>query len=370
MIFFAIMSISGIYALRNQTTNGIPSTGIVDIKIQTYESDNNKEIVYDEQEKKVMPGDIISLTPKIHNLGENCYLRVKVDYVDDNTNFLDYITGFSNDFKKYGDYYYYDKVLNSNETVKIFDTIKIPEYITKNAKNNKINLVITAQAIQEKNFEPDYTLIDPWKDITPTQVVNDAYNINSDRQYSKISIIYENSTNEDILVKDNFGENLKIAMPGDVHTNSIDIRNNNKESAKYYLRFDTNEKNNNEHELLNKIKLIITNQKGQVIYNGNLRNKEKILLGEYASNESDKLDFKISIPAELGNEYVNLNPEITLIFSSDNNKKETSEDNKKTTVNPKTGDSIDVAITMFLFSSIGLIIVMILGYIEKRKEER
>ena len=40
------MSVSGILAITNQTTNGELSTGIVDIKIQNYKIDNNMFQIY------------------------------------------------------------------------------------------------------------------------------------------------------------------------------------------------------------------------------------------------------------------------------------------------------------------------------------
>ena len=253
----------------------------------------------------------------------------------------------------------------------------------------KIKLEIQAQAIQEKNFEPDYTVANPWKNIEPTETINDSYDIDTDRNYSKIAIKYENNTNKDVTVPDDFGKNLKNSMPGDIYTDIIEIKNNSKAKAKYYLRFDNKQKNSEETELLNKVILTITNQNGQVIYDGNLLLKEKILLGEYNSEEYDKLEYKITIPSELGNEYANLNPEILLIFSADydekqpdeeqpidhdeeqpvNNDEKKTEDysNKNTSDNPKTGDSINLAMTVFLISAIGLIIVMLLNYILKKK---
>ena len=377
-----MMSISGIYALTNQTPNGIFSTGRVDIKIQTYQiNEQNEEIAYEEPSKRVAPGDVISLIPKIVNLGENCYVRFKVDYVDENTDFVDYSTGISNNFKKYGEYYYYNKVFTKGETIKIFETIKIPNDIKEKMNGKKIKLEIQAQAIQEKNFEPDYTVANPWKNIEPTETINDSYDIDTDRNYSKIAIKYENNTNKDVTVPDDFGKNLKNSMPGDIYTDIIEIKNNSKAKAKYYLRFDNKQKNSEETELLNKVILTITNQNGQVIYDGNLLLKEKILLGEYNSEEYDKLEYKITIPSELGNEYANLNPEILLIFSADydekqpdeeqpvNNDEKKTEDysNKNTSDNPKTGDSINLAMTVFLISAIGLIIVMLLNYILKKK---
>ena len=49
IVLFIIMSISGIYALNSQKTDGNFNTKIVDIQLQTYGVDNeNNEIEYDD----------------------------------------------------------------------------------------------------------------------------------------------------------------------------------------------------------------------------------------------------------------------------------------------------------------------------------
>ena len=361
-IFFCIiMSISGIYALSNQETNGIIKTDIVDIRIQNYKLEkNNNEIEYGTEINKVMPGDNISIIPKISNLGMDCYLRIKVNYVDNNIDFTDYVTGFSKDFTKYGDYYYYNRILNSNETIKLFDTIRIPKDVRSLTKNNNIKLEIITEAIQGKNFQPDYTLANPWKNVKPEKTVNSTYDI--DAENSKVLINYENNTDKDISVSNNFLERARRIVPCDSFTDTMKIKNANKENAKYYLKLNTNKNNIKETNLLNQIQLIITRKNGQVVYNGKLLNEDKILLGEYKLNEEDELYFKVSVPEELDNQFENINPGLLLVFSAEYDTKE------KTEWNPKTGDSIDVAITIFVISSIGLAIVMLLAYIEERKE--
>ena len=75
------MSVSGIYSLNreiNVTETGI-STGAVDIEIKEY---NNTQ-PFDEDGKSVMPGDEIVLIPRVNNLGVDCYLRAKIEYVID-----------------------------------------------------------------------------------------------------------------------------------------------------------------------------------------------------------------------------------------------------------------------------------------------
>ena len=356
------MSISGIYALKTETTNGVFNTSVVDIEIETYKLDaNNQESIYDEDNKKVMPGEVISLIPKVENLAEDCYVRIKVNYIDSNTNFIDYVTGFSNNLEKHGDFYYYNKVLNSKDIIKIFDTIRIPESISNNYENETIKLEIIAEAIQAKNFEPDYSLEDPWKDVKPTERINNSYDINK----NKIKIEYGDNTSDEVYVSDDIFKNLKGMMPGDVTNNSIEITNKKKEKTKYYVRFNVDENNIIEKELLSKVNLVVTDQKGQVKYNGNIVTNEKLLLCELEYNTNEKLFFKISLPKELGNEYSTLNPNFTLIFSEEYEGKGSDSGSKE---NPQTGDSVNTAITIFFLSSICLVIVMILGYREKRKE--
>ena len=363
------MSISAVYAIRNQMTDGIISTGLVNIKIDTYKKNESDQMVkYDDVTKVVNPGEVISIIPQITNLSAECYVRVKINYINDNIDFLDYVTDFSSELNKIGDYYYYNKVLKQNETLKLFDTIKIPENINDLTDKKQIKLEIIAQAIQDKNFEPDYTLIDPWKNINPTQSVKDSYSIDTDKQYSKIDVKFQNDIKNDIYIPNNFFENLKNAMPGDVITTNIEIKNLNKKIAKYFLRFDTDDGYQKDIELLNKINLTITNQFGQVLYNGKILKQENILLGEYTLNQSDKLNFKVSIPIDLDNEYIDLNPKVSVVFSADYKEKDIikKKDTEDTTVNPKTGDKIDWAITIFFISAVGLIIVILLELREIR----
>ena len=347
--------------MANQETNGIIQTDVVDIKVQNYKlEENNEETEYGSEIEKVMPGDKISIIPKVFNLGMDCYLRVKVNYIDSDIDFIDYVTGFSENFTKYGDYYYYNTTLKAKENVKIFDAIKIPEDAEFRTKDGRIKLEIIAEAIQDRNFKPDYTLADPWKNVKPSKSVNSTYEINDEN--SKVVINYEDNTDKDISVSNNFFERARKMVPGDSFTDSIKIKNTNKKKTKYYMEFNTDKNDIKEINLLSQIQLIITKTDGQVVYDGKLLSEDKILLGEYKSGEVDELYFKVSVPEELDNQFENLNPRLLLVFSAEYDTKE------NTYKNPQTGDSIDVAITIFFISAIGLVVVMLLAYKEKKKE--
>ena len=77
------MTTSGIFAVANQNLNSSISTGNVDVNLEIYKDDNGEEVLYGEDTTKVMPGDKLSFIPKVNNLAEDCYVRFKVDYIDE-----------------------------------------------------------------------------------------------------------------------------------------------------------------------------------------------------------------------------------------------------------------------------------------------
>lgn len=274
---------------------------------------------------------------------------------------------FQQNLKRYGKYYYCEESLKPNEIIKIFDGIVIPTNLSKKYENSVIELRISAEAVQQKNFTPDYTLGDPWEGIVPEKSTDTEYDINTGD--GTITIKYENGTEYEISIKNNFFKNLKGVMPGDVYEDSIEIKNNNDKNVKYYLKYEANEGNEKEKELLNLLNLTITNDKGQVVYNGKIADLDYLFLGEYDIDEIGKLSVKLSAPLELSNDYQNIAPKFNLIFSSDYESEDANRGTAENRKNPKTGDSVDLAITIFFASAIGLIVVMLLVYIEKKKED-
>ena len=81
------MCISGIYSLSNEVINSTESTistGAVDIELKEYNGSNEP---FSEDGKVVVPGEDISLIPRVNNLGIECYLRAKITYTIDNETF-------------------------------------------------------------------------------------------------------------------------------------------------------------------------------------------------------------------------------------------------------------------------------------------
>ena len=179
MIFFLLMSISGIYSLQSTVDNKLFSTSLVNIEVKEYTlNSENKKVLYNDSNKNVMPGEEISLISQICNFGADCYIRAKIIVHDDeNSNDLDYIKGISDNWNLYGDYYYYNSILESGSEVKLFDTVKVPNDISNDMQTEQFSIKVLAEAVQSQNFKPDYTLEDPWYGIEIEECVNKSYSI-------------------------------------------------------------------------------------------------------------------------------------------------------------------------------------------------
>lgn len=359
IILVLIMSISGIYAINdNVVSDETFRTGSVDIELEYFTLNNDNEEKYSEVDKPVMPGDKISLIPKVHNLGEDCYLRIKIQFIDEDIDALKYITGFSDKMAQYGDYYYYQEQVNHNQTIKIFDAITIPSEILNESSEQKISLNVTAEAVQAKNFEPDYTKENPWNNVKPEKSIRITYDYEKDDSNNSIIIKYNGTTSNDVTLHDDIFKNISSVMPGDVLNEKIHIKNNNDGKTKYFINLGYGQKEKLDTELLNSIDLKITNNKGIEIYSGKIINSNDIMLGELESNQEEEFIFTIYFPIELGNKYELLNQKLIWTFSSLNS---------NSLDVPNTGDSIDIDIIIFLISSMCLAIVIVLIYTEKRK---
>lgn len=359
IIFFVVMTISGIYALTEQGVNGALSTSTVDVEVKTYtKQGENNEIEYAD-DKVVFPGDTVDFIPQIFNQGTDCYLRMKINYINDTINFEDYVTGFSTQFTKHGEYYYYDDTFNAKDTVKIFDKITIPAEAEDLAVNEKLRIEIVVEALQVKNFTPDYSLEDPWKGVEPTQNVRNEYSVDIDDD-SKLIIRYENGTENDVDVPNDFLERTRKLLPGDSFVEDIQINNKDKKNAKYYMRIDINENDEDTRKLLSQIDLIIRSG-DEIIYKGKFLDVDKTLLASLDKGGKKNLQFEVSAPIELSNEYTNIVPKFSITFFAEF-------EAEKIPLNPKTGDNITISFLTFLLSSIGLVIIIILGARERKRQ--
>lgn len=373
IIFFLVMCISGIYALKDEMSdieNGL-STSSVDIEIKEYNQNNE---LFDEDGKHVSPGDEIVLIPRVNNLGIECYIRAKFTYTidDDSFSVVDYVTGNYSSWTKKGEYYYYDSIFEKNASVDLFNKVSIPN-LSSEYNGKKVVIHIVVDAIQARNFDGN------WDNVEIKESIDRTYDIDYD---GESSVIYEDDTKNHIVLDDGFFDNLGNILPGDRMNENVKILNSSKNKNKYYLAIDYDELSQDEIALLRKIKLIIRNSSDEVLVDSNLADKSKHNLGIFNENEGDSYEIELSFPSDADNDYSRLFTKILWKFSYDtveqhdeDSDDETDGNSDKDNIpvpdnssNPATGDfKFDWSITVFLLSTLGLIITLIYGKINNKK---
>ena len=349
------MFISGIYALNkeiNTTESGI-STGTVDIEIKEY---NNNAQPFDLDGTVVMPGDEIVLIPRVNNLGLDCYIRTKIEYFINNEDFsvADYIEGNYSSWTKKGDYYYYDSIFFEKSSIDLFNKVTIPN-LSSEYNDKKIIVSILVEAVQAKNFDGN------WDNVDIRRSINRSYDIYYE---GESSVIYEDGSSRHITFDDAFLNKLGNILPGDSISEDIALLNIEDSENEYYLSIDYDNLTNDEISLLQKIKLTIKKQNGEVLVNSNLANENKYTLGKYKKSEGDTFKIEVSLPSDANNDYSKLYTKIKWKFSYKSSDGEISP-------NPKTGDfEIDIYIIVFILSAIGLIIDMFLWKRENKIIEK
>lgn len=395
VILILIMCVSGIYAFTNSTIVNVKNelnTGVVKIELNEYSKNvDGTESLYNDVNLNVLPGQVISLIPRISNLGDSSYVRAKIGYSnsDNSTATLtqDEINGISTKWLKKGDYWYYTEPLKSGENVDIFSSVTIPANLSNDYQGKEFKLDITAEAVQAENFKPDFDSNSPWNGIEAKDASVENYKTDKIQKNNSTKVEYENNADSYIEVPDNFFNKLGRVMPGDVLIDEVTIQNKTSKEVEYYVSTEKgNELSDTETELLEKLRLNITSD-NKKIYEGKLDKIDNLSLGKYTKNEASKLLFTITVPEELQNEYANLSATLNWKFSvkvpddekQDEPEKEEQKDDKpveepkeeKTNPpSPQTGDvKIKVAVGIFLISAIGLFVIIIAERKLRNKEK-
>ena len=342
---FVIMLVTGIYSMSNEVISTINtlSTSAVDIELKEYDQNNN---LFDEDIMLVMPGDKIKLVTKVNNIGTDCYIRAKLIYKINNQAIdeKNYIDGNYKLWNEKEGYYYYEPVFYKKNTIELFNELKIPDNLSSSSSGNGIvTLTIQVEAVQSKNFDGN------WDNVEIKKSVNRTYDVDYE---GELPIIYENDSKKYINLDDDFFYDAGVIVPGDTISEVININNKSSDENKFYLSIDYNNLTSEEINLLNKIKVTIAKENGDIIVNDNLTNIKNIVLGTYKSGEKDKLIISLNLPLDSDNDYSKLLLKILFRFYAENQ----SDD----AINPFTGDKgIDIYFATFIMSSIGFIIVLL-----------
>lgn len=359
-----------VYGMTTTSVVNEFETGIVDIELDEYQIVNGEEEPWVDN-PTVMPGDVISKIPRVVNPGNDCYIRVKITFRDTDQLSEDDLFGMNDKWVKADDgYWYYTEILEHDASVDVFAGILIPDDFSQDNAGNKFYVDIDVDAIQSKNFEPDYSLAKPWGDIEILKCEKEGqYDVSTFKvsDSKSFEIVYNGEA--DVLAKnaDDFFENFPYLMPGDEYSDSIVFENDSNVDVIIYFHTEDID----DSELLDKIQLKITtviNGETVVVYDGFLRAtdlQDDIVLGVIPAGKTGDFNFEISVPAELNNKYTIESSAVKWVFSTESDEIIPFEPDS-----PQTGDDMwtltCVCFYGFLFSGIGLVVLFITG----RKEYR
>lgn len=369
------MCISGIYAFTNLsllTIENEVNTGAVNIELKEYTISDGSEILFDGgSEESVLPGQVISLIPRITNVGDSSYIRAKVSYTGESNITKEIadnnIQDVDADWVKHGDYWYYKSIVNPNDSVDLFRTLRIPSDVEDESKGKYIEFNVTAEAIQAENFNPDFNSDSPWGKTEIKKASNDSYKTDKIQMSSKAKIEYENNAEKYIEVPDNFLGKLSHVSPGDVISQEVTLGNTTSDEAEYFVTLKRGENMTEQQINLFKNLNLVVVADSKKLYEGNLYEVNKISLGKYDSKETAKVKFTVNVPRELDNEYSQINTLINWIFSV-NGKDPVVPKPEPINNSPQTGDiKVQIAISAFMISAAGLIIIL---YVERRLNKK
>lgn len=306
---------AGIQQFQAKTVNHL-GTGNVKIELKEYMEDRDGNRIEYDYDDEIIPGTYISKIPRVENVSSDCYIRVKIEYETELSLSEENILGISDQWVKRKEYWYYKPVLKAEEGVDFFTGIKIPEEWGEKQEEQDMILSIRAEAIQAKNFNPDYTKEDPWFGETVQYCLQEYGIKNGEIGKKPLYVVYE----KDLSVNPNdFFRNLGKMMPGDYMEDHFTLENKNPEDASIWFRTQLPELLHEQKELLEKIQLSIWKQ-NVLLYQGNLASRELedgILLGTVLAKGNEVISFSVSVPEELDNTYAFQNTEIQWFFETE-----------------------------------------------------
>lgn len=306
------MAYAGEYT--TEVTNSV-TLGDVSISLSEYEPDEDgKEVPY-QNDKQVLPGQTVDKIVRITNNANASWIRVKAEYTSEEG--LDSLsdnelTLADGDWEKIGDYYYYKKPVAKDESVDFLKRVKIPASWDSTYAEKGFSMILTADAVQEANFTPDWNAGDPWFGTVIETCVHTSYDPKLAGNQT-FSVMFENGADGLVKTEEDFFSNWTSLMPGDTVSGQVALKNNYRRTVTMYFKTETIA----DDALLKALHLEIKNG-DTVLYSGAMDGAitEKVKIASLAMNEEAVLTYTVSVPKELNNSYALSKTQTKWIFSA------------------------------------------------------
>jgi len=321
VVMIVALLCGAVYTVASANNDTKMKTGAVDIELNQFHKQNGKESAWSGK-ASVMPGEKVSLIPRVHNKGMDCYIRVKLTFRETDKVNESHLTGIGKNWTKADDgFWYYKKPIKQNGTVDVFTGLAIPKNLPKSMENQKFYLDIDVHAIQARNFDPDYDMASPWGSVEIIEHTKDGandYTSYQDYEGKAFEIITQGHAEDLFTDVDNFFAKIPHLMPGDTYSEDLTYKNKTNKDIELYFRSLIQ----NAGELPSKIDLKITrvvDGKTLLIYEGKLDadkfNKDS-LLALIPAGEEGYFTFEIHIPATMNNAFNMEDSHIKWVFST------------------------------------------------------
>lgn len=313
------LGLTSVYALTEVVAENHFSTGVVDIELEEFCLNEEGEETSWKNPVPVMPGDHVSKIPRIKNWGNDCYIRARIDFQDAPVN-IENIYGMEENWIRAKDgYFYLRDSVPTGKTADLFQGIIIPESLDDTYADTSFSIRICAEAVQSRNFEPDYSAECPWGE---TKIIDckkeGTYDIWSfkGREDRMFIIEYEGETEKLVINEEDFFCNFPVMLPGDTYSDTVTLENSSDDNILLYFRTEAGD----DRSLIDEMELKIEKQfngETETVYEGRLRTSELnegILLGTIKKEEKGELFYELHMPEALDNDYTLLEDKCQWIF--------------------------------------------------------
>ena len=283
--------------------------GLVSIKLSEYEYDENGDEIPYIDNKLVAPGDKITKIARITNEAEKCWIRARLIWDSEViTDLSDDMAVIADGWIKRGEYYYYTKPLENGEAMDFLKAINIPNYWGNEYENQLFHCTVQADAVQYVHFTPDFDSEDPWFG-TPIEVsIYDSYGKQTTDDL--FQVVYKGGSQGLVRVGDDFFSHWGILMPGDVLTDTVELKNEFEYPITMYFSIEKLV----DDKLAKAIRIEIKDG-DKVIFEGSLADAlNEVEIAYLKKGESKTLTYTLTVPAELQNEYALLKTKTKWIF--------------------------------------------------------
>jgi hypothetical protein len=297
---------------RTEVINNV-SIGDINISLDEYERDANGNLVPYENNKLVVPNQTVSKVAQVTNLANDAWIRIRVDfeYEDGMIGVDKTMLNLANDeWLNKGEYYYWPYPVAHGEVIDFLESVHVPEEWNSWYANKQFRIIITADAVQVRNFTPKFDEDDPWFGTVIEQCVHDERMDTSTTGDAEFSVVFKGGAEGLVKVGDDFFSNWAEMMPGDTWEDVVSISNKYNRGVRIWFYTETIA-----DDILIKELILTIRQGSKIIYQGPLSGTvDKTLLGEFNPGAGAELTYSLYVPWELNNKYALTNTKTKWIF--------------------------------------------------------